>query len=779
MNNKLMLSTAVLCFAVTGVASAQQTSAAPAAAPALTGIVDIGYRGSSVDGDKARWERYRDLRDGLTSRADVGKTTDRYVFRFRVANAGYHDQQYIADYNKYGKLKMTAMWNSTPLNYGYNTLTPWRDAGNNVWTLDPATRLLVQNKAPGVLGIGSTTAHFTQASIYRNIATVFPIQARRDVLSAAIKYRLTEELLLNLAFTSTKKSGNQPYGAAFSFNNGNEIPMSLDNRTNDVTAELEWSKATKGMLRVAWDGSWFNNAYQSLTWDNPLRATDYSNGKTPPNGPYDASAYSNGNGAAFGRLALPPDNSMSTFSALGLYKMPGHSTLNGQVALTTMKQNDKLIPWTTNTLIATPAVYAYFPGLATLRPTAEAEVKAMAATVNYATRPNKYFGFDMRYRFNDHKNTSEEFDASNNVRFDGVPEAVPGTETEHFNIRRNTFEAGVTFTGVKNTSVKVGYIFDDVKREGRAYSNMADYTFRLSVDSYGNQYVMLRGLYEHTKRIGDGFSEHHLEDGGAQPGLRFYDEADMDRDKGTAIVSVTPTQSMEISFSFAGGKDIYKGEGHYFGLLDNNNTSYNVMFDFYPKDGVSLGGNYGYDKFSSLQRSRNANPPSGVAGAYESWLDPNRDWSLDNDETVKNMGLYLDLMQAIKNTDIRFSYNYSDSDNAFIHSGPRIQALKTNTVATPADTAKPCAAGFTSCFEALPNVTNTWQQAKVDIKHMFRPKVGLGLGYWYEKLEISDFATLTLPDGTPRIDPLGSLTTGYGNRPYKGQTGLVRLIVVF
>ena len=34
-------------------------------------------------------------------------------------------------------------------------------------------------------------------------------------------------------------------------------------------------------------------------------------------------------------------------------------------------------------------------------------------------------------------------------------------------------------------------------------------------------------------------------------------------------------------------------------------------------------------------------------------------------------------------------------------------------------------------------------------------------------------------DGTVRIDPLGAITTGYGNRPYKGQTGMLRLIVVF
>jgi len=68
---------------------------------------------------------------------------------------------------------------------------------------------------------------------------------------------------------------------------------------------------------------------------------------------------------------------------------------------------------------------------------------------------------------------------------------------------------------------------------------------------------------------------------------------------------------------------------------------------------------------------------------------------------------------------------------------------------------------------------------KVDIKHMFRPAMGLGLGYQYEKLDITDFATTNLADGSPRMDPLGAITTGYGNRPYTGGTLIARLIYMF
>jgi len=450
------------------------------------------------------------------------------------------------------------------------------------------------------------------------------------------------------------------------------------------------------------------------------------------------------------------------------------------VSFNAMSQNDALLPWTINPVIANSTVYKTFPGLASLpRPTAEASVHGLNAMFNFTSRPNSFFGLAMRYRFNDHKNLTPEFDAKEYVRFDAVPEETGGP-TEQFNIRENTFDLTGTFNIAKYTALRLGYIYDDFNRTGRAFSDMRDYTLRASLDTVGNQYVMVRLMYDHTNRVGSGFSEASIEDGGAQPGLRFYDEADRDRNRGTLLFVVTPTSMVDFTVSVAAGKDEYKGEGHDFGLLNNTNTAYNAGINVTPTKQVNFGANFGYEKFNSFQNSRNANPFSGVPGAYESWTDPNRVWNLTNDEKVNNFDLYLDLNKAIENTNIRFTYDYSDSDNAFIHSGPRIQELSTNTFLTPGD-AKPCAAGLTSCFIPLPNVTNKWQRLGADLKYFFSAKVGFGLGYWYEKFDVSDYATMDLPGqpGTPRIDNLGEISTGYGNRPYKGSSAFLRLLYQF
>ena len=784
MRTRYMCSAALLLLASASVAGAQQKkTAAPAKEPAIEQTYELGFRSTTTTGDEFRYQRYQDLKSGLASKIGIGKETEASSFDFSAYNVGYNDQAYSLKYNQFGKLKFSVDYTGQPLNYANNTLTPYKYAGNNTWTLDVNARTQVQNKVAGVVGIG-TTAATDVATIFRGLATNFPMSAQRDNLNLGLSYRLTEFANVDFKYSMIKKSGNQPWGAAFAFNSAEELPMALDNTTNEITAGIELVKPAWGMVRAEYQGSFFKNKFSSLTWDNPLRATDYDNGKTPPNGPWDASGYSNGNGPATGRMAMSPSSEMNVVRFLGLYKMPGHTTINAQLALTDMTQDADLLPWTTNTKIANAATYVYFPGLATLpRSSAQADVKGLNAIVNFSTRPTDFFAFDMKYRFNDHKNSTPHFDYSYSVRFDAVPEYLPGTETEQLNIRQNTMEAGATFMiPQKSTALKVGYIMDDFKRTGRAFADMTDYTFRASLDAYQNRYFSLRGLFENTTRVGSGFSEASIEEGGAQGGLRFYDEADMDRNKATVILALTPNSKFDVNLTLASIDDKYTGEGHDFGLLSSKNTSTNVSANFYASDKVTIGATYGMDKFTSNQKSRSANPIT-VGALYQSFTDPNRDWYLDNAEDVKTAGVFVDLIKALPNTDVRFSYNYSNSDNAFNMNGPRIDALINNSILTVGDT-KPCTTAINGvvavpCFIQQPNVTNDWTQMKVDIRHMFKSTMGVGLGYQYEKLNIVDFATTNLADGSPRMDPLGAITTGYGNRPYTGSTVTAKLIYKF
>jgi hypothetical protein len=73
------------------------------------------------------------------------------------------------------------------------------------------------------------------------------------------------------------------------------------------------------------------------------------------------------------------------------------------------------------------------------------------------------------------------------------------------------------------------------------------------------------------------------------------------------------------------------------------------------------------------------------------------------------------------------------------------------------------------------------------VTYYLRPAIGIGFAYLYEKLNVTDFATIdangsvgfTPATGTVRTDYLGGLITGYNPRNYRGNTAYVRLLYLF
>lgn len=810
MRNRFVMLTAALALASATFAGAQtqapaQPTPAPAPAPAPAGAapyfgsIDFGARFTDTDGDAARFERYRDTRNGVYSAISLAKDTDTFMYDLDASQIGYRDQRYNFDYEN-RRLNFNFFFDSIPLNYLYDALTPW-DRGNTTLTLNTAARQQVQGPtnatndgtavgvpcAPGAppAACGNPTqAGQARAnrSIYNNLANAFDMQAKRETWGFGGTVFATRDVGVNLSFASTKKSGEMPWGASFSFNNANEIPIPLDNRTNDFSTGVEFVKP-KGMVRVAWDGSWFSNSNQVLIWDNPIRATDFNNGLAPPNGPYDPNGYSNGNGPSQGRMALSPDNSWQMFGATGLYKLARGTSINGTLQYRTMDQNGSLIPWTINPLIAQNSVYALFPGLATLpRSTAEAGASGLNALFNFTTRPWQRVSLQARYRYNERDMNTPVFDANEYVRFDAVPEDIEHGESEQFDVTRTNFDASATFSLFKYGSFRAGYGHEGYQREGRGFSDTGENTLRLSYDTMGLSFIGIRAALDYGQRRGDGFvlagEDYESQLGGEQPGLRYYDEADRNRTKGSLMVSANPTDLMSIYLQFAAGKDEFLADEsvpvgrEQFGLLDQDFYSWNIGASLSPREDIAFGANYGYDKYSAQQKSRNANPPPDP-----SWTDPNRNWFLDHADAVNNLNLYLDLLN-VGGAGIRFGYDYSDSDGAYEHSGPRVDQFNAGIG---------CVAGVTDCFIPLPNVTNTWQRFSADVKFFFTRQVGAGVGLYYEKLDVEDFATIdsngsvgfTPATGSVRIDYLGEVMTGYMNRPYSGFSFFTRLLYRF
>ncbi len=787
---------ALLVASIEARAQTPPTKPEPPAVPSL-GALDFGYRGGNVDGDEARFERYRDLRPGVTSFFQLKRDAEKYRFEGSAFNLGYRDQRAAAEYTD-GRFTARGLFDSTPLNYLYDAPLIWTNEGGGRYTLPVGLRQAVQGPTNAALdgtavgvpcapGLGPTCSAATAAqaianrSIYNSIISPGDIAVKREIVGVKLGYIPTTAFGVNAAFESTGRTGSMPWNASFAFNNVNQLPLEIDQRNNEVKVDTEWVHA-KGMLRLDYWGSYFSNDIQTLTWDNPIRATDFNSGTSPF---FDGNAYSNGNGPAFGQSALWPSNTLNAFGLTGMLKAIPKTTLNGNVQLTYMRQNESLLPWSVNSVITQPAVLALNPGLRALpRTSAEAAVNGVNALINFNSRPTKYLTLQARYRYNLHDNNTPQFDGRTYVTFDGSVRGftddplTPHVEglSEYFHITRKNLDANATFRLLDYGALRVGYANEKFDREGRGFSEVNEDTLRLAYDAQLFERLTVRASLDASRRRGDGFIlsgiDYETGPAGVQPGLRYFDEADRDRTRGAVILTANPIDVMSVFVQYSTTRDTFLADGsipagrEQFGLKSQDVDAVVAGIDFSPNEIIRGGISIGRDEFSALQRSRNANPAPDP-----SWTDPARNWTLDNNEVVNTYLAYVDFIGlANAKADIRLSYEFNDSDNAFSFGGPRIPVLQ--------------AAGT---FVPLPNVTNEWNRFTADVKYYFTPKVGVGVGYWFDKFDVSDWNTIdtngpvgfTAATGTPRIDWLGGLLTGYGNRPYEGSRVFVRLLYRF
>ena len=741
MRTRTVILTGALLLASSGLALAQQTqtqtqtqtttASAPAPFTPKFGQFDFGFRADSLKGDEARYNRFRDLRSGpVLDRFRFQREEQAWYFRAEANNVGYRDQRYFADFRSIGKLKASFEWNQIPLFSAMEQKSLYKDLGNGVLGIDDAIQQSIQ--AAGTNAAARTTA---LDAAFANAGTV-DLRSRRDVGAFNLAYSVNRDVDVKFNLKNTTRSGNQVmafgFGTSPGLNPAVEFGMPLDDRTTDMNGAIEFAN-TRGLLSFGYNGSWYNQNVPFVRFDNPLRATDIAAGPSA------------------GQVAWWPTNSSFAVNANGAYNLAKRTRANVGVSIGRWSQDEALPPMTVNTALVS---------LPLERATADTQADIKSIVFNLNSSPVNTVWLNAKYRYYDYDNKTPHFTSTNAI----IGDWNAGTqihEIEPSSFKRKTLELDASFTPVDYLSFGVGFGREDADRTWRIFEKTEDNTFRVSVDSTANQYVTLRTKYEYSKREGSGFEEHLLEEVGEQPETRHYDIANRKRSRATAILSITPVGWLSINGSASMGKDEYDETG--FGLRDNENNAYGVGFDVAPVETVSFGVNYGHEKYTAFQYSRTANPLSPTNLTF---LDPTRDWSIDQDDTVNTFTANLDLMKALPKTDIRLSYDLSDGKATYVYGGPAI----TNP-----------AVFTTTPLQQLTPVKNKLTGAKADVQYFVRPNVALGFGYWYEEYKVDDFSlgesTITQPNlaNTNTGVFASTIYSGYLFRPYKAHRGWLRM----
>src|SRR5713101_7766885 len=127
-----------------------------------------------------------------------------------------------------------------------------------------------------------------------------------------------------------------------------------------------------------------------------------------------------------------------------------------------------------------------------------------------------------------------------------------------------------------------------------------------------------------------------------------------------------------------------------FGLRSNDNRAYSIGVDYVPTKAVSLGANYEWERYASLQASRQANPGP-------QFNDPTRDWTTHGDDKASTFTASMDLLKLVHKTDLRVAYDLSHAESLYIYGLAAV-----TTLAAPVQ---------------LPAVVNELQRATVDVRY--------------------------------------------------------------
>jgi MtrB/PioB family decaheme-associated outer membrane protein len=664
----------------------------------------FGGRLSHIDGDPARFQRYQDLRDGVlftTARLSRDDPGGLWQYRLTADNVGYRDQRYTGVYERTGRFVIAGLWDEIPQFYSVDTATPYSMSGSPL-RLDDATQRLIQD--------GQATL-----SAYVPIAPQFDLRERRDIGGFNVVATPTPQIDVKASFTSTRHRGELPWGGSFGFSNDVEVALPYDSRTNDLNVGSEWTNG-RSMLRVAYDGSWFNNLDPALEWDSPLALTDTA-GKP-----------------GSGRMQLWPTNSAQTISGAGYARFAHRTQLTGAISYGFWNNDEPLLPFTINTAV---------PPIALPRPSAQAEARVFSTNVKLVSRPKPDWELAGRFREYQYDNRTPATTITDYVSYDSSVNTSSTLGPRLYAHRRTTFDGDATWSGLHPLALTAGYTYNGTGYDARTFDHAGENVLRLAADAVGTGWMTLHARYEYGSRTGSGLNEALLVQIGEQPAMRHYDLANRNRSQLTAIADFVPDERWTFSVSGGVGTDDYPDSA--FGLQEATFRTFSAGADFMAANGFGGGGNYNVERYGGLQQSRSADSTQ--------FDDPTRDWTADTAETVNYFSLYATPPRLGRNTEARVSYDFSYAEGSYLY-----------TVVPGGPLPPP---------SQLPNVFNKLQQLHVDVRQRVTRKLAATFSYLYEPFRVYDFAFD--PSVVNSIVQPSSMVLGYVYRPYTANSFTVGL----
>jgi MtrB/PioB family decaheme-associated outer membrane protein len=612
---------------------------------------EIGVTGRITDGedDSAQAQEYRDLETPVYGDLEVKyEKKNQYFLEVTGKNIGRDDQHYRAAGGRYGKFKIEASYDELTHRFAEDAESIYSGNGNdNLGLRGPAQDVPFADRANRLNALSAN-------------AKSVDIELERKKVEVSAEVAAYDPLNFRVEFGREHKDGTRPFFGSFGLDNTVEITEPIDYDTTEVKFIGEYAKKPL-YFNLSYYFSLFENNTDTLTWDNPFRATDTVGA------------------AAQGLIDLAPDNHYHNVSASGSYmNNPLKTRISATASWGWMIQDDDLVPYTTNTALTTPTGGDASDPNTLPEKSVDAEVNTYLYHVLLTSSPVKLLHLKGKFRYFEYDNNTDQIKFPGFVPADDffvTPDAPGATSIVNLptSYKKTTAGGNLGFDLYEKTRLNLGYTFEQTKRTNREVDKQDDQIFAGSIDSSLFSRLDLRASYERTERDIDDYDfEVYLESGQDLEqllGLRKYDQADMTRDRFGVQATVYPWEPVALSTSFTYGEDDFDDSPY--GLLEDKHYIFTFEADYHVSDRLNLHGFYSYEYYKNRQKDFGEVPSAPVVDA---------DWFSRSRDIVNTVGARVQAGLIPDKLDLDISYSFSDVDGRIDFYTPAANTDDFNTV---------------------------------------------------------------------------------------------------
>jgi MtrB/PioB family decaheme-associated outer membrane protein len=578
--------------------------------------VELSGKLDDIEGNEAKFNEYRDIRDGLYGKVHLLYDSN-YYFDFRASDIGYDTQHYKLDGGKWGSFKVYLDYFEIPHNFTFGARTFYSGTGTNNLTYP---------------------VHPPNTDI-RTWST-FDYSVKRKNYGGGFAFDMIKPFFIDVAVSREEKNGIYPMGAAGTTPGGIaiELPVPVDYTTDTLKIEAGYTKNPL-FLSLSLFLSEFENDNHKLNFRNPATANTASTTDV---------------------FTLPPDNDYYKLSFRGGVKLPLNTKFNLNLATSRATSEVRLLDFLVDDVSG-----GRVP-LTLSDKTFDGKIDTQNYNFVLTSNPVSFLDGKVFYKYYKRENKSDEITTI----------AEEGTLTNSlFGYKKDDYgaEFGFRLPASLNLITRYNHVRTERKREDVPVNK--DDIYSVNLKWSGLDFMTLKVGYEKMHR---GAEFHPPDVAPDDPEfintfVRRFDVAAKDSDTYKASVDISPAENLNFSIGYKNRNTDYKDVS--LGRRDVKGYEFDIDADYTFGKLAKLNAYYDYEKvrYSQFQRRLPFNATSGFypstppTPAAFNWgakqKDRSYEYGIGADIYVipKRLTLKLQHDYIRSNGDVDFTYHLGDN----------------------------------------------------------------------------------------------------------------------